>query len=392
MIETRKKVGLHSESDVEVTNTSGYYESKSIGKCGELICRVGSWSGEPAGYTLASLGDGWAYYIKMYGDGCALGTPHLGTVNIRFKAPADWSTAYIWAYNENNRSHNFTGYVWSGVPMSLDSDGYYSVTLNDVATPLLGAVINNGSANTSQTVDLMTSGDVCWETSGSYRDGTRTIHYVSSNNSCTPYSDYMGEGITIRTMPSTALGDDIYIYAWDGKSNGAKTIYTDLWPGSKMANAPNGYHTYTFPAGIDNVYLIFNDRNGKQTDDIASIRTSTCFEISTSPRYNGYGQLIYDATQVNCTMSASGELRNTTGTLSVLNDYSATIYPNPVKDILYINSIEEIDKIEIETVAGIKIKEVDMQPVSVSDLLPGIYFVKINYANGNAQTAKIIKK
>ncbi|GHV36391.1 hypothetical protein FACS1894178_7550 [Bacteroidia bacterium] len=65
-IAARKSVGLNSNSDVTVTNTSGYYESHTIGTSGELICRIGSWSaGVPDGYTTACSGSGWAYYTKI---------------------------------------------------------------------------------------------------------------------------------------------------------------------------------------------------------------------------------------------------------------------------------------------------------------------------------------
>lgn len=64
MIATRKAMGVNSNSNVVVTNTSGYYESKAVGTKGTLICRVGSWSGTPDGYSVACNGTGWAYYTS----------------------------------------------------------------------------------------------------------------------------------------------------------------------------------------------------------------------------------------------------------------------------------------------------------------------------------------
>jgi hypothetical protein len=64
MIAARKSAGIHSNSEVKVTCKNGYFESVAEGKNGTLICRVGSWSGTPAGYEVACSGNGWAYYIK----------------------------------------------------------------------------------------------------------------------------------------------------------------------------------------------------------------------------------------------------------------------------------------------------------------------------------------
>ncbi|MCD7971469.1 MAG: starch-binding protein, partial [Candidatus Azobacteroides sp.] len=190
MIEVRKKVGLHSDSDVQVTNTSGYYESVGIGKCGELICRVGTWSNEPEGYELACNGDGWAYYVKMSGDACEVITPPdsgpspIGTLTIRFKAPEDWTTVNIWAWDLYEETSNYTGGTWPGVPMDYIEEGYYEIVLTDVEASFLGVVINDGRATgAEQTVDLETTGSICWEATEKNASGK---YEVSEDTSCKP--------------------------------------------------------------------------------------------------------------------------------------------------------------------------------------------------------------
>jgi alpha-amylase len=65
MIAVRKLVGIHSESDARVTNTSGYYECTTTGDCGTLICRIGDLPvAAPEGYETACSGNGWAFYVK----------------------------------------------------------------------------------------------------------------------------------------------------------------------------------------------------------------------------------------------------------------------------------------------------------------------------------------
>lgn len=62
----RRVAGLHSQSDVEVTQRSSYYECLSKGKYGNLICRIGSAAPAdvPAGYFLAASGTGWSYFLS----------------------------------------------------------------------------------------------------------------------------------------------------------------------------------------------------------------------------------------------------------------------------------------------------------------------------------------
>ncbi|MDR2805574.1 MAG: starch-binding protein [Dysgonamonadaceae bacterium] len=189
MIIARKAVGLHSNSDVQVTNTNGYYEAKAVGKCGELICRIGTWEGEPAGYSRACSGSGWAYYTKINGSDCETITDQedkpIGTVTIRFKAPENWTTVKIWAWNAIDLT-NYTGGTWPGIPMTPAGDGFHAITLNDVAASTLGVVINNGntSGDKQQTYDLFTMGDICWEAASTFTTEGDTKKYDANEVIC----------------------------------------------------------------------------------------------------------------------------------------------------------------------------------------------------------------
>jgi alpha-amylase len=70
MIETRKKLGINSNSDVVVTSTTHYYEARAIGKNGELICRIGDFTDldieTPNDFVLECFGEGWEYFSKTY--------------------------------------------------------------------------------------------------------------------------------------------------------------------------------------------------------------------------------------------------------------------------------------------------------------------------------------
>lgn len=66
MIEVRRAAGLHSESKVEVTARSTYYESRAEGHHGSLITRIGTAAPTtvPEGYYLAASGSGWQMFLS----------------------------------------------------------------------------------------------------------------------------------------------------------------------------------------------------------------------------------------------------------------------------------------------------------------------------------------
>lgn len=70
------------------------------------------------------------------------------------------------------------------------------------------------------------------------------------------------------------------------------------------------------------------------------------------------------------------------------------LYPNPVQDILSIESSEKIERIEIINLIGdiIIIEENQTKEISLNNINPGIYTVKLTFENGNYAVQKIIKK
>ena len=71
MITARRAAGIHSESAVNETSGSGYYEATVTGKRGNVILYLGSSATKaaPAGYTKACSGNGYAvYYTGSWTD------------------------------------------------------------------------------------------------------------------------------------------------------------------------------------------------------------------------------------------------------------------------------------------------------------------------------------
>lgn len=69
------------------------------------------------------------------------------------------------------------------------------------------------------------------------------------------------------------------------------------------------------------------------------------------------------------------------------------LYPNPVEDILYIQSNDLPDKVILWGINGVKLFEgKQITKVDMSDYNSGIYLLEIYLANGDKRTEKIIKK
>ncbi|WP_397446856.1 glycosyl hydrolase [Polaribacter sp. R77954] len=86
----------------------------------------------------------------------------------------------------------------------------------------------------------------------------------------------------------------------------------------------------------------------------------------------------------NCTLSAQDH---------VLSN-SIMMYPNPVKDILYINSsIKQLTKIEVYSVLGKRMLKFDtkLEQIHVDDLSSGLYLIKL-YTDELSYTTKFIKE
>ena len=67
-----------------------------------------------------------------------------------------------------------------------------------------------------------------------------------------------------------------------------------------------------------------------------------------------------------------------------------TIYPNPVQDVLFIESLQQIEKVKIYNLQGQIIIEDSTRSVDVSQLTPGLYFVQFS-VDKKSITKKFIK-
>nr|WP_256333697.1 T9SS type A sorting domain-containing protein [Epilithonimonas sp. FP105] len=77
----------------------------------------------------------------------------------------------------------------------------------------------------------------------------------------------------------------------------------------------------------------------------------------------------------------------------VSSDKKLSVYPNPAKDFVVLQSARSISEVKIYNVAGALVKSISNiasdNKVNVSDLSVGVYIVKIN---NSAEGVKLIKK
>ena len=71
---------------------------------------------------------------------------------------------------------------------------------------------------------------------------------------------------------------------------------------------------------------------------------------------------------------------------------SVSIYPNPVRDHLYVNIDERsIGSISIRHISGVVVKKPNEKLIDVSDLIPGVYIIEVCDHTGTLGREKIIK-
>ena len=104
MAATRKAMGIHSQSACTTAGGGSYYQSTTTGTKGTLICFVGSGWSDPAGYTKACSGNGWAYYTSSQvvvpdtgggNEGGNTGGTTSSSYAIRVNGTTDYTATYM---------------------------------------------------------------------------------------------------------------------------------------------------------------------------------------------------------------------------------------------------------------------------------------------------------
>jgi len=117
----------------------------------------------------------------------------------------------------------------------------------------------------------------------------------------------------------------------------------------------------------------------------------TCIQVDDEKTANS-GEAPYDSWSIDTTVSYSEDCENYLGLNDEILINTINLYPNPVTGYFVIESKLHIIKVEIYSVLGQKLKEVnsDFDFLTTADLLRGIYMIRI-YSEKGIAIKKLIK-
>lgn len=194
------------------------------------------------------------------------------------------------------------------------------------------------------------------------------------------------KSITVKVDPaSIPWTGDVSIHAWE--TDGGNL--TGEWPGTPMTKDANGWWSYTFNlAGELNVIFTNGLATGTiKTNNIEEINENACYKVLTTTIIDAYGGDAYEFEAVDC-LAGGDEVAAEEAKASV-----TTIYPNPVDEVLNIESQTEFDSAMVTNLAGqTMFFSVSDNKIAVGSLSKGLYIIDLVREDGTMEKAKFIKK
>ncbi|QIG89023.1 T9SS type A sorting domain-containing protein [Chryseobacterium sp. POL2] len=197
---------------------------------------------------------------------------------------------------------------------------------------------------------------------------------------------------------------------WSGGKTGS-TTFSSFSSNGQSIDVSFKYRTYNFPAQSNNVvdgtmFVEYSIDGGTTYTNIGTIALNqiiTCANFSyTIPA----GEVPQNAA---FKLRVSGQQLNSGDFYLILDDFKfsqgtlatsdikksdVTIYPNPVKDILYVNNADAKTLVKITDLSGRQIKETQLldNRVNLTELKSGTYIITIIDKNGKSTNQKFVKK
>lgn len=220
-------------------------------------------------------------------------------------------------------------------------------------------------------------------------DNTFTLHQTVVN-SFDPNDKTCLEGASIA---QTQVGNYVHYlirFENNGTANAKNIVVKDDIDTSKFDLSTliplSGSHSFvtkisgtnTVEFIFENIQLPFDDANN---DGYIAFKIKTKSTLAAGSSFSNTAKIYFDYNAPIVTNTYSTSVQNVLATSEVntnKNDFS--IYPNPVKDILYIQSKEEITKAEIYDAAGriLNTTGIKNNSVDVSDLAKGNYIIRVS--------------
>lgn len=321
-----------------------------------------------------------------------------------------WTFEYktISTYGSNNQRTNSTTYQWN--PASQKWDNYskfeYSYDSQNLLkeavysiwdTSLQTWVYNSGSTYTFYAFNKMWDGtSYTWDVENKeWKEHYKYDDYSTNNNNTLFRTYYYWTGSKwseskkykvdltldsknrISKQVSTEYRDDLYGY-YGNKST--ITLTYDVIGNVIASESPNSGNTYYFTFTFDN--------NGNPIERIThawdSLTGSFTNKTKLVYKYDSSGKQLEYTEYTN---------DYSTGVQDLNANTSYVVFPNPVKDVLYLNNSNENLTVSISDINGRQIinqQKID-NSINISCLLPGAYILNI-YSSGKITPVKFVKQ
>lgn len=232
-------------------------------------------------------------------------------------------------------------------------------------------------------------------------DNTFTLNQTVVN-SLDPNDKTCLEGTMIA---QTQVGDYVHYlirFENNGTANARNIVVKDVIDASKFdlstlmpLSASHSFVTRMSGTNMaefifQNIQLPFDDANN---DGYISFKIKTKSTLTSGDVFSNTANIYFDYNAPIITNTYTTAVRGILATAETKSDKgNLSIYPNPVPDILYIKSGEEIIKAEIYDAAGriMNTKSVKSNAVNVSELAKGSYIIKL-FSKDKTMVQKFIK-
>ncbi len=154
------------------------------------------------------------------------------------------------------------------------------------------------------------------------------------------------------------------VYHVDQNWSNPTNIYACVDGSCYQAKKQDGYYYYDFSSAITYGYVTM------QLNKTYNVE----FKLNHSGGYYTTGQQAITFTTESCSFTNTKHTQSES--LTSLNNVK--IYPNPVKDILYLEASSNAPNYEIYTIHGVKVLEGTESSIDVSNLKQGVYMIKVN--------------
>ena len=335
----RKANQIDAWSSIQVATTNGLYAAyikkryEDASACVAVKIGPGSWSPEGNGWILATSGTDYAVWSKAQIVIPPTLSINPGTYQLGQKLTMTVPSGYSIRYTTDGSEPTATSTLYST-----------EITLPEGTTTYkVAAFYNNQRSN------IISNTFVIQQKAGS---------------------------ITVR-FKAPATWTACKIYVWEGQTTPSQL--TGAWPGTAMQKDADGFYYYTISnQTVFSVGIVFNNSSGatatEQTIDL-SASSNICWQAIGSNKYA--------VEEVNCT-----------GTnIDSKYENKINIYPNPTRDILRINTTEQIQNVWLFDSMGrtYHLKMNNNNLIDLKSIKAGMYFLQFETSMG-IKTQKVIKE